>query len=509
MEQISKFKLLNRISLENPIENYNFFFLVNYKEIETLLYQKNEDIMKLFYFNKKNIHQILYNSDEIVNITSKIFKERLCDYFYLILLISDDKYIVNYKYSFDFINELNNFNKKNNYHLDSLLYSKIIIDLINNYKDFCEEEESYKDQICELEKFNKNMIEQNIENIKKYNLNIDLNIFKKNIDDIYVQIINQLISNINNDNFEFIYDMISKIDLENIDLNSMMFREICEVLNNNINDKIISNIKDLEKKDKINFYFFLQKYILKNSVYIYQIPFLLQTRKNILNIIKLHDKILLNNDFYFNEYKDRLYYIIKSITDSEYYFKRFKSILHFCQKEEKTNKNNNNNKNNNDNIKKINIKENEKKEKNNPTESRTLYSLEDLENNIINNNKESIKQNFVINYNLNAKLDYNKELIKQYNKELINEIAKINFQKIFNFLKKFHEIIQRKFKNNINLEIELEFQKEEDINNNDIDNFTCIYKLKNLNTTYKDQNIFINGLSQGFQTLIYDIEYEL
>lgn len=512
MEQITKLELLKIISLKNPIENNNFSFLTNYEEIKTLLCHTNEDIMKIFYFIKKNFHQILYDNEENVNISSEVLNKKFYNYFYLVLLITDNKNIINYKYTFEFINELNNLNKENNSQLNNLLYSKIIIDLLNNYKGFSEED-NYE-QINHIEEFNKKMAAENIINIKKYNIYLTIDIAKNNIDEIYSQIISQLIFNIKSDNLEYIYDIISKLDLENIDLNKTMVEEICKALDNKINDKMICTIEDLEEKEKIDFYFVLLKFILKNSVYIYQISFLLKTRNNILKMIKSKDKnkIILNNEIFVKENKDRLDYIIKTLTDSEYYFKKFKSIFHFDEKGKNlSNKNNIKNKNEDKYCitKENNQIENFKGEKCTPTESRTLFPLEGLDKNIINKNKESLRLNFAINYKLNNKKDFNKELKNQYNNEFKNEATKINFQKLLYFLKKFNDIIQRKFANKNNLEIELEFQKEEEINNNDIDNFTCKYKLKNLKTIYKDQNILINGLNQGFQSLICDIEYEL
>ena len=61
-----------------------------------------------------------------------------------------------------------------------------------------------------------------------------------------------------------------------------MIDDIFKILNNNenyINDYILINNEDFSNEKKINFYFILFKYILKNSIYIYQLPFILKTKK--------------------------------------------------------------------------------------------------------------------------------------------------------------------------------------------------------------------------------------
>ena len=89
----------------------------------------------------------------------------------------------------------------------------------------------------------------------------------------------------------------------------------------------------------------------------------------------------------------------------------------------------------------------------------------------------------------------------------------MNLKKIVKFINNLNDILQRDFGSNFNsdkdLEINLHFTIEKQNKNNNIYNITCIYCLKKLNSKYKDENILINGLSDGFQALLCDIQYEL
>ena len=129
-----------------------------------------------------------------------------------------------------------------------------------------------------------------------------------------------------------LYSIINQLDLEHINITNLMFKKISEILNSNenyIKEYIIDKIDDLIDKKKINFYYILLKYILKNSIHIYQIPFLLNTRKTIItaiNQLKLYS--FDSND---NELKERIEYILKHITDSDYYYNKYKKCWNIIE----------------------------------------------------------------------------------------------------------------------------------------------------------------------------------
>ena len=67
------------------------------------------------------------------------------------------------------------------------------------------------------------------------------------------------------------------------------------------------NQKDLFNENKTNF---LLKYILKNQLFFYQFPFIIKTKKNILEQLKL-DKLIFRK----KNKNDKLNYIIKKILE--------------------------------------------------------------------------------------------------------------------------------------------------------------------------------------------------
>ena len=73
-----------------------------------------------------------------------------------------------------------------------------------------------------------------------------------------------------------------------------MFNKLSNILNSKeayISENIISNVDDLMMDNKINFYYLLLKYILKNNIILYkQIPHL-----KIRNLVKFKEKESNNN----------------------------------------------------------------------------------------------------------------------------------------------------------------------------------------------------------------------
>ena len=249
--------------------------------------------------------------EEVIEINSKIIQNKYSEYFYLALLIEDNPDVLNYKYTLEFIKEINDQIKEvKNSNLKRLMMSKIILVLIKNFRQTDEYDENNENEIEELLKFNKERIESNANIIKELNLNYE-EIENKKIDEIYMEIIMDLINNPNK--IKNADNIMMQLDLENIDITKTMYDGLVSILNSNNNEMkkfIISKKKDLNSDDIINFYYILFKYILKKPIYIYQIQFLYEIRKKILTIIK--------NDIEKNG-KKNLEYIINFFTDSKYY----------------------------------------------------------------------------------------------------------------------------------------------------------------------------------------------
>ena len=72
--------------------------VLNYEEIENIIKEKKGQFLELFYFNKENIHDILYQTEKVINIENNQIRKK-SDLFYLDLLIMDNPNIINYKFS--------------------------------------------------------------------------------------------------------------------------------------------------------------------------------------------------------------------------------------------------------------------------------------------------------------------------------------------------------------------------------------------------------------------------
>ena len=206
-----------------------------------------------------------------------------------------------------------------------MLTSKCILEIINNFKELdCDIEENVLNNIIEE---NINIIRDNLKILEQFSLTMNLKEFKKKrIDKIYSDIIVSLIRSNRFDDFDYIHDIISQLDLEKIELTKDIVDELYAILNDDMNfikQYELLNAKDIFINKKINFYYFLFKYILKNSIYIYQFPFLVDLRKKIIKLIKnnLNEELFkIKNIININ---DKIEYVIKTFVGSDYYYFKF------------------------------------------------------------------------------------------------------------------------------------------------------------------------------------------
>ena len=314
--------LSNTLNIKNPIND----LLSNFSDIEKFLKINNSKIFKLLYFNMNKIHQILYASEELIKLNNIGENINLNNLFYLNLLIIDNLSIINYIYSLNDIKVINNINNTNNNILKKLIISKIIINLIYNYKGiYSSDEETDKEELKKIENFNISLIKDNKDILKEFD--IDLNEFEKistKIDQIYSLIIISLLKNRKFEDFEYTYGIIRQLELDSIIITKYMFDELYNILSKDesyINDYKIRTIDDLFSINKLNFYFILLKYIFKNPFFIYNIPFLLETRKILIDII--NNKLNLLLPFKINDVDTikKIEFLFKFILDSLYYYK--------------------------------------------------------------------------------------------------------------------------------------------------------------------------------------------
>ena len=299
-------------------------------------YYYKEAIFKKLYEDEKII-KIIENKETFQNYESKgeginndnstfIYnhhsypKYKLAFLFYQDLLITENPDIVNYTYSYELIVNLYDYFKKNNneFYL-KVIESKIIFDLLENFKGLDENNEFLYNYY--LYKIENESIEIFKSNSKQLKLNYTLqDLYNKKIDQIYADIIKSLIiEQDKNNDFQNIEDSLIKLDLENIDIDitQTMIQYFSNLLNEyNINlDKYrIKSINDFSNTNKVNFYFILLKYLFKKSYLIYHIPFLLKTRFSLLRLMNnyLHGKSSLMFD-------DKSKYVLETILDSHYY----------------------------------------------------------------------------------------------------------------------------------------------------------------------------------------------
>lgn len=294
--------------------------LSEYSDIENIQKINEGQITKFLYFNRKNVHRILYDEDKTIHFKYEEINNNLSFYFYLILLINDMPDILNYTYDSKYIKEINNQQEENNDNLfNKIIISKIIIELANDYKTsndcFNDEDET---EINKIINSNNKIIENFIYLFTELDINWKKEEFcSKSIDIVYIEIINALIKNRKIDDYGFISDLIKQLDLENIDFTKIMINKLYEIFNSNkdyINDYLILNLEDFSNEKKVNFYYILLKYILKNSIYIYQIPFFIKTSVNIKQILNSNNPIYINSQN--EEIEKKVEFVIKAFTNS-------------------------------------------------------------------------------------------------------------------------------------------------------------------------------------------------
>ena len=296
--------------------------LSNYSQIENLLNLNDQSIIKYFYIERKKINKILYEEEKVIYFKNKDEKiENLNYYFYLDLLINENRNIINYGFPLNFILKIDNEQKNINGIYTKLFIAKIIIDLINVYQESDDYNEENEEQILKaIKSESEKAIKTNMHHLNEINLKLNEKEFlSKKIDELYSNIIISLIINEKLENYNFAYNIIKQLDLENIDITETIFISLHKILDKDskcIDKYIIKKKEDLLEEKNINFYYFLLKYILKNSFYIYNIPLLFKLRKFILNLIKSKEFIYSELE---EENKNKLKYIFKTLADSEYY----------------------------------------------------------------------------------------------------------------------------------------------------------------------------------------------
>ena len=319
------------------IANKSFNFFQDYNLLMETLHQINDqdyNIFKFIYHFRNNIHALLYECDQTIKIDEFKLKFDFEELFYLDLLINENEEIINYSYDFDLLINFYNFiilkNEASNYFIYKIAIMRAFLTLIKNFSD----SDNYNEDINE-EKIDKikNEVETEfnkyIDKFKKvFNINEDIREMK--LDNLYSIILISLIKSNKFNDYNYLYNIFHEMELEKIDIGNIIFKDLQETLkeNNDYMKKfIIKTEEDLYDEKKINFYYLLFKFILKNEFFIYQTSLLLETKKIIIELIKFkkikNSKIKHLN----NETIERFKYVLEIFAGSKYYFEQHKKEI--------------------------------------------------------------------------------------------------------------------------------------------------------------------------------------
>jgi len=338
-KNITKIDILSFLNKKKGLYINNdpiFELLSNYKDIEIFLKEKDKlHLLTLFCFNAKIIHKILYNDEEIIKIKYDEKSNNLPYNCCLDFLIKENPEMINYIYSFDFINNINNERKKIKDKYKLIIMAKCIVDLIINFKGSDEFVEEETGEILEnMEKENREVIRNNIDALN--NINTDLNeekIERKNIYELYIIIIKGLIKNRKFVDYNYTINILNQLDLININITMKLINELCEIFNMNessIADLLILKEEDLFDEKKIDFYYIFLKFILKNQIYIYLYPNLIKIKKIIIKQLKSNQLTINKNN---KDYIEKYEYILKNLLDSQFYWNKYINISYLVRKE--------------------------------------------------------------------------------------------------------------------------------------------------------------------------------
>ena len=326
-----KIKFTNMpIIKEYNIFNSLFIDYSNNKINKQIITNINSNI-EWFNQNEEIFHEFLYNRDEIIDIKFDKNNINFTFLFYFDLLISHNKDLVHYSYSSNDIININAMHDYMNDEIPKIFLAKIIYDLIYNYTGY--EDITY--ELLQIKNNNKKIIKDNIEYLKSINLNWDEDyILKEGIDQLYTEIFIWLLKENKIIEYEYTKNFLDILEFDSINIS----QKVINVLSDNSNEEfirkyLINKNDNMLNEGQINFYYFLIKYIIKDSYNLY-CDFLLTTRKLFLKKIFLESFNLesINKD---KGITNRFEYVIDHILDSEYYKLKMQNLPKKIKKNKK------------------------------------------------------------------------------------------------------------------------------------------------------------------------------
>ena len=295
---------------------------------DVLNYIPKSENLKFLNLNRNNITKILSKYEEFVKVVKDNINNNILEsYFYLYNIISEDLYNINYTYDFEIIKEIYNQMREQKDNLTKFILHIFAYIIIYNYEGIDRSSNSSTDN--EIEKIKKE-IEEFIQHqeslITEFQLSIDINELESfKIDYFYSQAIITLIRNKKISDYKYAKEILEQLGLYNIELTHQMYLLLKKEFDENFDKEYLSNYKivafdDLINFNIINFYYLLFKYIFKVTIYIYNISFLLESKKSIIKIAKKNCEKLLTRiaNYQDKDMKERIHYVLKMFLDVYY-----------------------------------------------------------------------------------------------------------------------------------------------------------------------------------------------
>ena len=324
LEEMNNKKEKDKLILSDPLLG----FIENYDNIDSILARKDINIFEYLYLNRVRIHKVLYEDDENISITSEMMT-KFSDYYYLYFLIRDED-TLNYKYEFELISKLYEILIAEESSIKKIIYAKILLCFIKNYIEI--EGEDNDDKCKDIENKCRDFINSEKNKLKEFNINLDLDKLDDDnieIDDIYTNIIISLIKNNKLNNSSETLELLKELDIKNIRINKKIFMNLKDFLiEDNLKQYIINKYLDLLNEEVIMFYRMLFIYIFKSSDYIYYIPYLLELRKKIIELIKSNIQVF-NSDLRRGKNQDNIIMlkeVLSYFIEQDYYIEQSKKV---------------------------------------------------------------------------------------------------------------------------------------------------------------------------------------
>ena len=299
-------------------------------------------VLEYLYLNRFVVHQLLYEEDTIIKVELD-YISGFKDYYYLYLLIKEEPEINNYNYDFSFVKKAFDFQTETEKEIEKIIRAKIALTLI---KVYTAKNEENREDCKKMEKSCRDYLIESKNILDKYKIEIDLDHLYDDdihINEIYIGILKYLIINQKLDESTETSNLLNELDLKNLRINKDIFEALKEVLTEkNLQNYKIESFEDLfQSEQKLIFYYTLFEYILKDYIYIYEIPFLIEQRNNIIKIIKE------NLYSFYSEIKDgekdtinKLKKVLGFFIEFDYYYEKSKKLKKYKKKESMSSNNN-------------------------------------------------------------------------------------------------------------------------------------------------------------------------